>query len=143
MPEDAIIHYIDQLGSPILLFIALICVLVFVFLWRGMLPIYQRKADAEIALEQKREDRKTEESKSREARDIERSKNEGRWLEVTERIASVQAETNQVNAAIKQEMEALRIQNKALTDAIQESREGSKTMLGKLDKIDAYIKEKA
>lgn len=141
MPNEVVTHYIDKFESPEWLFAILVCALVFIFLWKGILPIYDRKADAEIDLEKKREDRKAEESKSRESRDIERSKVEGRWLEVTERVVSVQAETNQVNAAIKQEMEALRVQNKALTDAIFESREGSKTMLGKLDKIDDFIKE--
>lgn len=141
MAEEVMTHYIDKFESPEWLFIVLLCVLIFIFLWKGILPIYERKVDADIDLERQREDRKSEESKAREVRDIERSKVEGRWLEVTERIASVQAETNQVNAAIKQEMEALRIQNKALTETIQESREGSKTMLGKLDAITAYIKE--
>lgn len=141
MAEEVMTHYIDKFESPEWLFIVLLGVLIFIFLWKGILPIYERKVDADIDLERQREDRKSEESKAREVRDIERSKVEGRWLEVTERIASVQAETNQVNAAIKQEMEALRIQNKALTETIQESREGSKTMLGKLDAITAYIKE--
>lgn len=141
MAEEVMTHYIDKFESPEWLFIVLLCVLIFIFLWKGILPIYERKVDADIDLERQREDRKSEESKAREVRDIERSKVEGRWLEVTERIASVQAETNQVNAAIKQEMEALRIQNKALTETIQESREGSKIMLGKLDAITTYIKE--
>lgn len=131
--------------------------------WKGFLPIYkdkvasskaieQKQADAQIEIDQKRieaqielekqrEVRKVEESKAREIRDAERSKMEGRWIEQMERSVTVQAETNQINDAIRSEMESLRIQNKALTDAINESREGSKSMLGKLDAIQDFIKE--
>lgn len=131
--------------------------------WKGFLPIYrdkiasskeiekkradaqiaidQKRADAQIELEKQREERKVKESKSRELRDVERSKMEGRWIEQMERSVNVQAETNQINDAIRSEMESFRIQNKALTDAINESREGSKSMLGKLDAIQEFIKE--
>lgn len=128
-------------AGPEWFFFVLLLICIVLLIWKGFMPIYERKVNADIDLEKQREDRKAEESKAREKRDIERSKVEGRWLEVTERMVETQAESNQVNKSIRAEMEALRMQNKALTDSIKESREGSKTMLGKLDAIQNYIKE--
>lgn len=143
--EQTTAAFIDGLirsgAGPEWFFFVLLLVCCVLLAWKGFLPIYERKIDAEIDLEKQREERKDQESKSRERRDIERSKMEGRWIEQMERSVNVQAETNQINEAIRAEMESLRVQNKALTDAIQESREGSKTMFGKLDAISDFIKK--
>lgn len=137
------IHVVDALVrfGPGWFFAALVGAGLLVVLWRGLLPIYDRKVQAEIEIENKREIRKAEESRSREARDIERSRMEGRWIEQMERSINVQAETNRINESIRVEMESLRAANNALTETIQESREGSRTMLGKLDAIASFIKE--
>lgn len=142
LSDEVMGRYIEAFnGDPGWLFAVLIAAGLFVLCWKGFLPVYARKIDAGIELEKQREKRKIEESQAREKRDIERSKMEGRWIEQMERSVSLQAETNHINEAIRTEMQTLRLTNDALIEQIAGSREGSKTMLAKIDQISSYIKE--
>lgn len=122
-------------AGPEWFFFVLLLICIVLLIWKGFMPIYERKVNADIELEKQREDRKAEESKVREKRDIERSKMEGRWIEAMERSTSLQEQTNA-------ELNAIRTTNEALTEQIKESRKGSRGMQDKLNSIEQYIKEK-
>lgn len=122
-------------AGPEWFFFVLLLICIVLLIWKGFMPIYERKVNADIELEKQREDRKAEESKVREKRDIERSKMEGRWIEAMERSTSLQEQTNA-------ELNAIRATNEALIEQIKESRKGSRGMQDKLNSIEQYIKEK-
>lgn len=122
-------------AGPEWFFFVLLLICVVLLAWKGFMPIYERKVNADIELEKQREDRKAEESKAREKRDIERSKMEGRWIEAMERSTALQEQTNV-------ELNAIRTTNEALIEQIKESREGSRGMQDKLNSIEQFIKEK-
>ena len=91
-----------------------------------------KRVEAEIALEARREERKQAESKAREERDVERGRMEGRWVEAMERSTEVQAETTVAIAGIKASMDAL--------DAtLRESRDRSARMGEKVDEMHAAL----
>lgn len=122
-------------AGPEWFFFVLLLICIVLLIWKGFMPIYERKVNADIELEKQREDRKAEESKAREKRDIERSKMEGRWIEAMERSTALQEQTNV-------ELNAIRTTNEALIEQIKESREGSRGMQDRLNSIEQYIKEK-
>lgn len=122
-------------AGPEWFFFVLLLICIVLLVWKGFMPIYERKVNADIDLEKQREDRKAEESKAREKRDIERSKMEGRWIEAMERSTALQEQTNV-------ELNAIRTTNEALVEQIKESREGSRGMQDKLNSIEQFIKEK-
>ena len=122
-------------AGPEWFFFVLLLICIVLLVWKGFMPIYERKVNADIDLEKQREDRKAEESKAREKRDIERSKMEGRWIEAMERSTALQEQTNV-------ELNAIRTTNEALIEQIKESREGSRGMQDKLNSIEQFIKEK-
>lgn len=122
-------------AGPEWFFFVLLLICIVLLIWKGFMPIYERKVNADIDLEKQREDRKAEESKAREKRDIERSKMEGRWIEAMERSTALQEQTNV-------ELNAIRTTNEALIEQIKESREGSRGMQDKLNSIEQFIKEK-
>lgn len=122
-------------AGPEWFFFVLLLICIVLLVWKGFMPIYERKVNADIDLEKQREDRKAEESKAREKRDIERSKMEGRWIEAMERSTALQEQTNV-------ELNAIRTTNEALIEQIKESREGSRGMQDRLNSIEQFIKEK-
>jgi hypothetical protein len=122
-------------AGPEWFFFVLLLICIVLLIWKGFMPIYERKVNADIDLEKQREDRKAEESKAREKRDIERSKMEGRWIEAMERSTALQEQTNV-------ELNAIRTTNEALIEQIKESREGSRGMQDRLNSIEQFIKEK-
>lgn len=127
--------FVKSGATPEWFFFVLLLACAVILAWKGFLPIYAKKVDADIELEKTREDRKLEESKVREKRDIERSKMEGRWIEAMERSTSLQEQANA-------ELNAIRATNEALIEQIKESRKGSRGMQDRLNSIEQYIKEK-
>lgn len=142
--EETAVRFVDAMapsGPGWLL--ALLVALILAVLAFKVLPIYRdsltrrddandRKVDAGIELEKRREERKAEESASRERRDRERSEMEGRWIQQMERSVNVQSETNAVVSGIKASMDALE-------QAIGESRSRSAEMYDKVNVIHDHV----
>lgn len=93
---------------------------------------YVKKVESDIALEELREQRKSEESRARERRDIERSESEGRWIQLTEQMVHAVEESNQITKAVSISMNALQ-------ETIKESRDGSKRMQRQMSVVYAKI----
>lgn len=89
---------------------------------------HERESKARIEVEAKREERKSQEELAREQRDRERSQAEGRWLAQYEHATKVQEQTNTIMEGVRQQMS---IMNAAMTDSKDRSRE----MAGKVDRI--------
>ena len=80
----------------------------------------EKEADARIALEAQREDRKSRESADRLERDRELTKMQGQWLEQYDRANRAQEQSNVVTEGVRAEMQLL---NATLADSKEHSRE--------------------
>lgn len=98
---------------------------------RRMAMARERQA-AEIELERDRERRKAEDAKRLDLRDQERSKAEGRWLELGERSLRLQDETNTAINGMRAAMDT----NNAL---LNESRERSRHLAEQMDEVHGAI----
>lgn len=87
---------------------------------------------AQVELERSREQRKTDDAKRLDQRDQERSRAEGRWLELADHQQKLQEQTNLVIEGMRAQMEV----NNAL---LAESKDRSREMAGEVHEMHQHL----